>query len=132
MGGSGGGFFHGSRDSQKGDELAKKIREAEANSRDNQFDSEISAIINDLLPEINDRDTDSIQIHLNEIRNALESEIDGYLSLRYGGSVSRHTYVDGLSDVDSLVILNNSELQDKTPEEVKDYFYSSGITTKLA
>ena len=25
-------------------------------------------------------------------------------------SVSKHTYVDGLSDIDSLAILNNSEL----------------------
>lgn len=121
MGGSG-GFFHGSGN-KDGEELAKKVRESEAKSRNDRFDAEISAIINDLLIDINNRDTDTIQIHLNQIREALESEIDGYLTLRYGGSVSRHTYVDGLSDIDSLVILNDSELKDKTPEEVKHYFY---------
>ncbi len=122
MGGSGGGFFHGSG-KKNGEELARKVRESEAASRDERFDSEITSEINTLLSKVNDRDTELIQKHLGEIRKALESEIDGYLTFRYGGSVSRHTYVDGLSDIDSLVVLNNSELLNKSPNEVKEYFY---------
>ena len=39
-----------------------------------------------------------------------------------GGSVAKYTYVDGLSDIDSLIILDNCELTDKPPDEVKEYF----------
>lgn len=122
MGGSGGGFFHGNS-KKNGEELARKIRASEAASRDERFDSEITREINTLLSEVNNRDAELVQKHLSEIRKALESEIDGYLTFRYGGSVSRHTYVDGISDIDSLVILNYSGLENKSPGEVKEYFF---------
>ena len=44
------------------------------------------------------------------------------MGLLFGGSVAKHTYVDGLSDIDALVILNQSELKDMTPAQVKAYF----------
>jgi len=44
------------------------------------------------------------------------------MDLLFGGSVAKHTYVDGLSDIDSLVILNKTDLADATPNEVKKYF----------
>lgn len=55
---------------------------------------------------------------------ALEKDIEGVLDLLFGGSVSKHTYVDGLSDIDALVILNKSDLNGKSPEDVKNYFYT--------
>lgn len=118
MGGSG-GFFHGSDPAK----LAMKLRDAENKTKDQQFESDISALINKLLTAFNDRDTNAIQKHLNSIKESLQSDIDGFLSLRYGGSVAKHTYIDGLSDIDSLVLLNNSELSSKTPEDVKNYFF---------
>lgn len=122
MGGSGGGFFSGASSRDKPEDYVKRLREAEEKTRDTKLEIEVNSIINDLLRNINDRDTDKIQTHLKEIRNTLESEIEGTITLRYGGSVSKHTYVDGLSDVDSLVFLNDSELSNKTPEQVKNYF----------
>jgi tRNA nucleotidyltransferase (CCA-adding enzyme) len=36
----------------------------------------------------------------------------------FGGSVAKHTYVDGMSDVDSLLLIDDSELDGKTPSVV--------------
>jgi hypothetical protein len=40
----------------------------------------------------------------------------------FGGSVAKRTYVDGISDVDALVVVNESELAALDPESVCDYF----------
>ena len=47
----------------------------------------------------------------------------------YGGSVSKHTYVDGLSDVDVLVFLNESEVADQGPNTVRS-FLANRLRTK--
>jgi hypothetical protein len=119
MGGTG-SFFRGE---SKPRELLKKVREAEAQAKDQEFEIEVSKIIGDLLADYNGRDVEATNTHLDEIKKALEKEIEGTTDLRFGGSVAKHTYVDGLSDIDSLVILNNSELKNKTPDEVLEYFF---------
>jgi hypothetical protein len=117
MGGSGSG---GSIDPS---EISRKVRQAEEQAQDQGFDSKINDEINNLLKDFNDRDYEAIQRHLDHINNTLDSEIEGRIDLRYGGSVSKHTYVDGLSDIDALALINNTDLADKTPEEVKQYFF---------
>ena len=44
-----------------------------------------------------------------------ESHIEGTIDQLFGGSVAKHTYVDGLSDVDCLLFLDDTELEDHTP-----------------
>lgn len=105
-------------------EVERKIKESENGLNDQKFDSEISSLIDAMLSDFNDRDTGSIQKHLHEIKKALENDIEGQINLRYGGSVSKHTYIDGLSDIDSLALINKTELLNKSPDEVKNYFYS--------
>ena len=123
MGGSGGrGFFEES--SKEPEKISQKIREAEKRTEDNLFKSEVRALISNLLGNINNRDVDTIQTHLDTIETAVHSQIEGFIDLRYAGSVSKHTYVDGLSDIDSLAIINKSELLNKSPKEVKDYIKS--------
>src|SRR5437879_7713289 len=102
MGGSGGGFFGGSTDA---DDLIRKGRDAEVKASNTEFDSEVSAEISSLHPQINNRDVEAVNTHLDGIKSALEKNIEGTIDLLFGGSVARHTYVDGLSDVDSLVLL---------------------------
>ena len=117
MGGSG-GFFRGTT---KPEELFKKVRDSESATRDAAFETEVAQLAGCLLTKYNQR-KDEIQQHLETIKKAIEKDIDGTVDLLFGGSVSRHTYVDGLSDVDALVILNKSELRQGSPEEAKDYF----------
>jgi len=116
MGGSGGGFF-------PNPDINKQLRESETQTRNQQFESEVSGIINLLLADYNNRDVSVIQGHLDTIKSALEQEIEGNVDILYGGSVAKHTYVDGISDIDALVLIDKSELKDKSPAEVKQYFF---------
>jgi hypothetical protein len=117
MGGSG-GFFGGGTPPE---ELFEKVRESEEKTDHKKFDSAVASSIDSLLAKYNQR-SENVKTHLESIKKALEKEIDGTLDILFGGSVSKHTYVDGLSDVDALVILNESELKQASPEEVKNYF----------
>src|SRR5215471_11166054 len=121
MGGSGGGhFFSGT--SKSPEDIAKNIRAEEERVKNIEFDTEISNLVRNLLVNVNDRNTEAIQRHVKTIMDAIHSDIDGTIDLRYGGSVSKHTYVNGLSDIDSLAILNKSELVNSDPQAVKEYF----------
>jgi len=117
MGGSG-GYFGGGRPPE---ELFKKVRESEDKTRDAQFETSVASDIASLLTTYNQR-SEKVKVHLESIKQAIKKEIDGTIDILFGGSISKHTYVDGLSDVDALVILNKSELKNATPEEIKDYF----------
>ena len=117
MGGSGGGgYFRGDIDS-----TLKQVQEAKEKSKNEEYEARSNTYLSGLLSQFNDRDVDAINRHLDEIRKALEKDIDGTIDLRFGGSVAKHTYVDGLSDVDSLVMLDNCELAGSSPELAKDY-----------
>ena len=96
MGGSGGGFF--------------------PPPRQTMTDEQINGYLRDKLRDYNDRDTEAINRHIQGLRDALEQTGNDVLPTRFGGSVSRHTYVDGLSDIDGLVRINDSSLADKSPK----------------
>jgi hypothetical protein len=116
MGGSGGYFTK-----KDAENVIKQIRKSEDKTQNVELDSQVSVFINDLLRSYNNRDAEQIQQHLESIKKALEKEIEGTIDLIFGGSISRHTYVDGFSDVDSLVILDSCELANETPSSAKEY-----------
>jgi SMODS domain-containing protein len=117
MGGSGGGYFRS--DPEK---IKKKLRDSEANTENAAYEAQVASLLSDLLANFNGRDHEATNRHLSEIKKAIEKDIDGTVDLLFGGSVEKHTYVDGLSDIDSLVILNDAELANETPNTVKKYF----------
>lgn len=118
MGGSGGSFGSYSNPS----ESANKIREAEQDSLDKTYEAEVNSELKDILSNFNNRPVEKINKYLETLKQAIDSNIEGSIDLLFGGSVNKHTYVDGLSDIDSLVVLNNSELANKSPHEVLKYF----------
>src|SRR5688572_26714228 len=120
MGGSGSGGAFSDIDRE---ELLKKLRASEVAAKDVGFETEINAYIGQLQAVYNDRDYDAVQKHINEIELALSEDIDDTVSLLFGGSVAKRTYVDGLSDIDALVLLGESELKTMTPDQVKNYFF---------
>ncbi|MEO9249145.1 CBASS oligonucleotide cyclase [Citricoccus nitrophenolicus] len=116
MGGSGGGsnWSGQARDPQR------ITMQALQDLKDKQLRSECNEVLDQLLKEYNDRDTEAVAEKMTQIEEALNEggyELDRLL---FGGSVAKHTYVDGLSDVDSIVYLGDNE--SKSPAQVLDQF----------
>ncbi len=85
-----------------------------------EYEAGVNQVIADNLKEFNDRDTEGIRKHLEMLSDALSSVTDEEcnIELLFGGSTAKHTYVNGLSDVDTLVCLNDTSLADKLPNSV--------------
>lgn len=98
------------------------LRRAVSEGQQASYQSELNLYLQDLLAELNSRDTDKVNTHLQTIKNALSQEISESIELLYGGSIRKHTYVDGLSDIDVLVIIDNSALANEPPRRVVEYF----------
>ena len=81
-------------------------------------DDQINGWLRDKLRDYNDTDTEAINRHIRGLRDALEQTGNDVLPVRFGGSVSRHTYVDGLSDVDGLIRVNDSSFSGQSPKAV--------------
>ncbi len=115
MGGSGGGgpFVH-----RTPTELGKLVRKAEEGTSVAAFEAELSRTLGELLGEFNSRDVDLVRERLDDAKEALEDEIESSIDHLFGGSVAKHTYVDGLSDIDFLVIVNDTELDGADPQKV--------------
>ena len=118
MGGSGGG---GPFRYQSPETLRNRVRVAEDKAKDAAFEAALSGTLGELLRDYNARDTGLVQDRLDELKGALEGTIEGSVDQIFGGSMAKHTYVDGLSDIDSLVIINESDLGDKTPQAALDH-----------
>lgn len=118
MGGSGGGWL-GDIDPIK---QAQRVRESESKTQDAGFETTVNEYLSGELSRYNDRDAETIQKSLEIIKSDISDKIDGSVDILFGGSVSKNTYVDGLSDIDSLILINKSELSDKNPQELLKYF----------
>jgi len=114
MGGSGNGTF-GYRSP---DELRNLVRKAEDETVSAAFEAELADTLGSLLGDANARDVETVRERLDEAKAALQDSIEGSFDLLFGGSVAKHTYVDGLSDIDSLVLINDSELHGEGPQQV--------------
>lgn len=100
----------------------KTLEELLEENKKNKNENEINQFLQSLLSELNNRDTQQVHQHLKTLIDAIKKDLDGTLSLLFGGSVSKSTYAQGLSDIDILVNVNSSVLNQSTPEEVLNYF----------
>lgn len=101
MGGSGGRSGPSREDLEAARE---RIRE---DLRRQETDAELNDVLAQALAGYNDRDHELVQERLDEIAEALEGAAIDVDRLLFGGSVAKHTYVDGLSDVDALVVVDD-------------------------
>ena len=114
MGGSGGSSFPSSpRD------LQAEVRQAELELAESSFGPELNDFLSNQLTAINSRDIDRVNDCLDDIETHLGDELESSFKLRLGGSVAKHTYVDGLSDVDTLLVLRNNP--DQAPAIILDH-----------
>ena len=103
MGGSGGSSYSGSSDeaARLRDEVRRELAEQERVT-------EVNSALGELLAGINNRDVDTVRERLDSVLAALADVTVGIDRLLFGGSVAKHTYVDGLSDIDALVVVSDS------------------------
>jgi hypothetical protein len=120
MGGSGSrGFFRG----RKPDEVKQDLRKEEEQRTLNQaYEVKVAERLGELLAAANQRDAKAVRRGLDEVKKTLETDIEGTLDPIFGGSVRKRTYVEGISDVDTLVILRDPKLRSLSPQQVLDYF----------
>jgi len=118
MGGSGGRFFSSRSDPS---ELARRVRVAEAQQNDSAFQGQVGGEIAQALAQYNHRDVHKTQSILEKIKGDLADHLNNVVELIFAGSVAKHTYVDGLSDVDALVLLNPEEAGN-SPAELRATF----------
>jgi hypothetical protein len=116
MGGSGGGF----RVTQhEADSFREQIRERAEQQR---VDADVNSYLRRELLAANDRDVDAVNARIDQIKEALGDEVADFEDLRFGGSIAKQTYVEGLSDVDLVVPLRDEGLADRSPEEFRHEF----------
>ena len=114
MGGSGGGTgsYFTAADAKALEEQARRRLEQ------SRLDSTVNSFLQHELTDINDRDTDLTNERLEAIEHALGSKIGEVERLLFGGSVAKHTFVNGLSDVDALVEIAEEGIAERSPAEV--------------
>ena len=116
MAGSGGGVFSG----RTPEEVSDLVRKAEAETSVEAFRADLSATLGQLLSGYNGRDRELTNERLEDIKGTLEGTIEGTFDQLFGGSVAKHTYVDGLSDIDALLLIDRTELSGATPARALD------------
>ena len=125
MGGSGGGYSDWTPK-----QFESRVRDAEKESLKIGFAPELSNFLGDLLRQFNTRDSDTVKDRLNDLKDFLSQELETSITLRFGGSVAKHTYVDGLSDVDAMFVTKSADTDFKNPNDLVSSF-ADLVKTKL-
>jgi hypothetical protein len=106
MGSSGGRTYYSPTPPKDWSQLVQASEE-ETNEKASVTAAE--SVLQEKLEEINDHDYEGINRHREEIKKKLEAEFEEFDVVLYGGSHSRHTDVNGISDVDVLGVLGDSK-----------------------
>ena len=83
-------------------------------------DQEFNSYCENLLTQYNQRNTAATTRHIDGLCQILSQEGE-VVQTMFGGSVRRHTYVNGLSDVDVLLIVNESSLVSRPPADTIEH-----------
>lgn len=110
--GSTGGYIR----SRPTDELRRQIDELHASEKE-RLESDLNKYLAELLIDFNARDADRDRERLDQLRECLGEDVE-VEELLLGGSVAKHTAVDGISDIDALVVLDRADMQGKSPAQV--------------
>lgn len=108
------------RFSRSPSDIAKEVRASQEKLVSESFQSNLGSLIGDQLAAYNSRDVGLVRERLDLLKERLTGVLEGTVDQVFGGSVAKKTYVDGLSDIDSLLIVNDTSLASKSPSEVLD------------
>lgn len=118
MGGSGGGSGSGNGGSWSYSDFTQSLRREEERLGSSSFSTAINAGFGELLRDFNSRDAGLVQERLQEIKDLLSGELECAVDSLFGGSVAKKTYIEGLSDIDSLILIDDASISDQKPSEL--------------
>ena len=121
MGSSSGGRRYLPRTDEQTESSIGSARRA---TEDADYEAAVSERLRDLLADYNDRDVDTVSERLEQLEEIMTDYLESSISLRFGGSISKHTYIDGISDVDCLCFLNPSQFSVESPQQLLQEFES--------
>ena len=123
MGGSGGRCIP-----EPTDGMRKIIADARAEEMA-RLERDVDHFLQKKLTVLNERDAAETRARIEQVQNQIAGKytLDGML---FGGSVDKHTYVDGLSDVDALAVVDVESLDSETPKQLIEDFRAL-IASKL-
>ena len=104
------------------EEVREWIAEIRTETETVEYESQVNGVLSQLLIQYNDRDVNLMRRRLDEIEGTIEDTLDTSVDLRFGGSIAKHTYIDGLSDVDALAVLRDPGLGSLPAQEVLNAF----------
>jgi hypothetical protein len=111
--GGGGGYFGG-------DKSPQKLREEALNAtQDAEEEARINSLLRQNLAE-SERDTDLTRERVDDALFVLQGVLEGAETLLFGGSVAKRTFVDGISDIDALLLLKDDVARNDGPETVRE------------
>jgi hypothetical protein len=94
------------------------------------YEAGVNAVLEEAVSEYSDRDVEAIRRHIETVKRAIESDVEGTVELLFGGSTQKQTYVNGLSDVDLLARIDDPSLIGRPAQEVLRRF-SARIRRRL-
>lgn len=110
---------------------------ADANDRTAVADHEraISDRLETLARDLGQQNQALVRQRLEQIQDLLRDHLESRVDTMFGGSVSRHTYVAGLSDIDSLLLLSPTKFGEASPQrllsEFEDVLRGIGLGTSV-
>lgn len=116
MGGGGRTYFPKAKS-----DLQKLVQQSKEQADKERLDGDVNQLLRETLANY-ERDPQETQKYMDEIESILkdQAEMERFL---FGGSVAKHTYVDGLSDIDAMVILDKGNLKEETPQKILTMFH---------
>jgi hypothetical protein len=105
-------------------DIDRLIQQTKGRIEESDYNSQVNNILQEVLKDFNQRDISKTWEYINALKAIINESIEGTIDMAFGGSVSKHTYVNGLSDVDVLVQINNTSLAQASPREVLRHFES--------
>ena len=102
-------------------QVTPQINDAKRRTEASDYERKVEENIRQHLREENDRDPAALaqrNERLAEVTATIEDYLDESVSTLFGGSVSRRTDVQGISDVDALMLLDETRFATENPQDL--------------
>ena len=111
-------------------DLKELIKKSQEGSQFKIYETQVNEFLNEVLFTSNKRDDELINFRLKWIIEALNEDLERAINLEFGGSHNKGTFVSGLSDIDALLLLNNTNLKNKSPRIIQEFIKNKLLNSK--